>query len=124
MKLRLQGNSIRLRLTRSEVARLLKTGSVAESVDFGGNRALIYRLRSRGDSGPVQAEFSDGGLTVSLGADAAQAWAGSDEVGIYGQADALTVSIETDFRCLTRPVGDPQDRDAFPHPGEVSANRE
>jgi hypothetical protein len=124
MKLRLQGNSIRLRLTRSEVERLRKTGSVGESVDFGGNHALIYRLRSRGDSGPVQADFSEGGLTVSIGADAAQAWAGSDEIGIYGQADALTVSIEKDFRCLTRALGDPQDRDAFPHPGEVPADRE
>jgi hypothetical protein len=117
MKLRLQGNSIRLRLTRSEVERLRNTGYVEESVDFGGGHRLTYRLRSRADSGPVQAEFRDGGLAVSLGQEAAQAWAGSDEVGIYGQSEALTISIEKDFRCLTRPLDHPQERDAFPHPG-------
>ena len=29
---------------------------------------------------------------------------------------ALTISIERDFRCLTRPL-DEQERDAYPHPG-------
>jgi hypothetical protein len=121
MKLRLQGNSVRLRLTRSEVERLHNTGNVEEFVDFGGSNRLLFRLRSRADSGPVQAEFKDLAFTVSVGAEAAQAWTGSDDVGIYAQSESLTVSIEKDFRCLTRPLDDPQERDAFPHPGERKA---
>ena len=117
MKLRLQGNSVRFRLTRSEVEQLRQTGEVEESVDFGGGRQLIYRLTSRADHCPMHAKFGDGRVTVCIGADAAQAWANSDEVGIYGRSGALAVSIEKDFRCLTRPPDDPQERDAFPHPG-------
>jgi len=118
MKLRLQGNSVRIRLTRSEVERLRDTGLVEESVDFGGDEVFAYRLQSRMESGPARAEFRQGVVTVSVSTEAAQAWAGSDEVGIYAQSGALAISIEKDFRCLTRPL-DAQGRDAYPHPGQT-----
>ena len=122
MKLRLQGNSVRIRLTRSEVERLRDTGLVEESVDFGSGEALAYRLQSRMEPGPARAEFRQGAVTVSVSTEAAQGWAGSDEVGIYAQSGALTISIEKDFRCLTRPL-DEQERDAYPHPGRPSETR-
>jgi hypothetical protein len=118
MKLRLQGNSVRLRLTRSEVERLRETGLVEESVNFGDGEVLTYRLLSRMEQGPVEAAFGQGILAVSLSREAAQGWAASDDVGVYAQSGALTVSIEKDFRCLTRPRED--ERDAYPHPGQRS----
>ena len=66
MKLRLQGNSVRLRLTRSEVERLRETGLVEESVDFGPGELLAYRLQSRLEQGPVGAAFRQGIVTVSV----------------------------------------------------------
>ena len=122
MKLRLQGNSVRLRLTRSEVGRLRDTGLVEESVDFGGGERLVYRLQSRPEPDPVRAGFSQGMVTVSVPAEVAQAWADSDEVGIYAPSGALVISIEKDFRCLTRPL-DGQERDAYPNPGQPSGTR-
>ncbi len=119
MKLRLQGNSVRLRLTRSEVERLRETGLVQESVDFGSGEVLAYRLQSGMEQGPVGAAFREGIVTVSVSKEAAKAWAASDEVGLYGRSGALTISIEKDFRCLTRPL-DEQERDAYPHPGQHS----
>ena len=77
MKLRLQGNSVRLRLTRSEVERLRDTGLVEESVDFGGGEVLAYRLLSQLEPGPVQARFRQGTVTVSVATEVAQAWAAS-----------------------------------------------
>jgi len=121
MKLRLQGNSVRLRLTRSEVERFRDTGLVDESVDFGGGEVLAYRLQSRLEPGPAQAGFRQGTMTVSVSTEAAQAWADSDEVGVYAQSGALAISIEKDFRCLTRPL-DEQEREAYPHPGRPSEN--
>jgi hypothetical protein len=121
MKLRLQGNSVRLRLTRSEVERLRETGLVEESVDFGDGEVLAYRLQSRLEQGPAEAAFSQGIMTVSLSQETAQAWAVSDEVGVYSQSGALTISVEKDFRCLTRPRED--ERDAYPHPGQTSETR-
>ena len=122
MKLRLQGKSVPLRLTRSEVERFRDTGLVEESVDFGGVDVLAYRLQSRPEVRPVRAEFCQGTMTVSVSTEAAQAWAGSDEVGIYAQSGALTISIEKDFRCLTRRL-DEQAPDAYPHPGQTSETR-
>jgi hypothetical protein len=122
MKLRLQGNSVRLRLTRSEVERLRETGLVEESVDFGAGEALAYRLQSRLQLGPVVAAFGQGIMTVSVSKEDAQAWAGSDEVGLYAQSGPLAISIEKDFRCLTRRL-DEQEPDAYPHPGQTSETR-
>lgn len=122
MKLRLQGNSVRLRLTRSEVERLRETGLVEESVDFGAGEVLAYRLQSSLEQGPLGAAFGQGIMTVSVSKEAAQAWAGSDEVGLYAQSGALTISVEKDFRCLTRRL-DEQERDAYPHPGQASETR-
>jgi len=118
MKLRLQGNSVRLRLTRSEVERLRETGLVEESVNFGAGAALAYRLQSRPEQGPVEAACRQGIMTVSVDQETAQAWAGSDEVGLYAQSGALAISVEKDFRCLTHPRED--ERDAYPHPGQTS----
>ena len=120
MKLRLQGNSVRLRLTRSEVERLRETGLVEESVDFGGGDLLAYRLQSRLERGPVEAAFGQGIMTISVSKEAAQAWAGADDVGLYAQSGVLTISIEKDFRCLTRPLDDERERDSYPHPGQGS----
>jgi hypothetical protein len=116
MKLRLQGNSVRLRLTRSEVQRLRDAGAVDESIDFG-EETLSYRLESLPLPVPVEARFREGVLTVTLGKHAADAWADSNDVGVYAESGALVVSIEKDFRCLTRPL-DERERDAYPHPGQ------
>lgn len=110
---------MRLRLTRTEVERLRSTGEVEESVDFGGGDVLVYRLQRRPEPGPVQARIQQGSITVSVSAQEAQIWTSSDEVGIYSQFGSLTISIEKDFRCLTRPE-DESERDAFPHPGQRS----
>ena len=122
MKLRWQGNSVRLRLTRSEVERLREIGLVEESVDFGAGEVLAYRLQSRLEQGPVKAAFGQGIMTVSVSKDTAQAWAGSDEVGLYAQSGPLAISIEKDFRCLTRRL-DEQEPNAYPHPGQTSETR-
>jgi hypothetical protein len=121
MKLRLQGNSVRLRLTRSEVARLRETGLMEESVDFGAGAALAYRLQTRLEPGAMETAYRQGILTVSISKEAAQSWAGSEEVGLYSQFGALAISVEKDFRCLTRPGDD--ERDAYPHPGQTSETR-
>ena len=59
---------------------------------------LAYRLQSQLEPAPVRAGFPQGTVTVSVSTEAAQARAGSDEVGIDAQSGALTISIEKDFR--------------------------
>ena len=117
MKLRLQGNSLRLRLTRSEVARLHEHGVVEETTAFGADQRLTYRVRTYAPSDGVQADLRNGIITVHLPAGAVESWAASDEVGLYSQEGPVRIAVEKDFRCLTRSKEE-EGPDAYPHPAE------
>jgi hypothetical protein len=117
MKLRLQDNSLRLRLNRSEVMHLCQAGIVEEAVDFGLGAVLIYRIQSRGVTDPLHAVFCGDSITVRIPAEPVAVWAAADEVGLYAQQGALRIAVEKDFRCLTRRP-DEQEPDAYPHPAE------
>lgn len=116
MKLRIQGNSLRLRLTRSEVAALDRNGAVEESAQFAAGNRLTYRIGTLAGSGGMQAELTGGTVAVHVPAGAVAAWAASDEVGLNGRDGPLRIAIEKDFRCLTRAGA--EEPDAFPHPAE------
>ncbi len=73
MKLRIRGDSLRLRLTRGEVRALRETGSVRETIHFGAS-ALNYELRSAEVDAPV-ASFADARILVELPRAQAEAWA-------------------------------------------------
>jgi hypothetical protein len=115
MKLRLQGNSLRLRLTRSEVARLQDHGTVEESTSFRFDGSLTYRIESCPGLESINADFSGGVITVRIPAGMVPSWTAGDEVGLYGEDGSLGIAIEKDFRCLTRAEVEP---DAYPHPAQ------
>ncbi|MCB0762322.1 MAG: hypothetical protein KDC12_12420 [Flavobacteriales bacterium] len=121
MKLRIRGNTVRLRLMQGEVNDLKDNGSVSEVVQFGTlpGDALVYVLRSA-PVDHVYTIFSGGRLEVQVPEETVAQWAGSDEVSIEavvsnGSKDGLSILIEKDFACLSdRPNED--DSDAFPNP--------
>ena len=119
MKLRIQGNSLRFRLTRPEVASLDKDGLIAETTYFGVGHSLTYRIRKETDGADVRTELADGLITVSAPAGEVHKWATSDEVGITARDGVLRIAIEKDFRCLTRREED--EVDAYPHPVEQAS---
>jgi hypothetical protein len=116
MKLRLRGNSLRLRLTRNEVCRLAEVGLVEESVVFAGgtDSILTYRVRS-GESD--DATHNAGRIEVVVHSAAVREWADGPAEGIYFETGAgLRVAVEKDFRCLAPRDGE-DDSDAYEHPG-------
>ena len=115
MKLRLQGNALRLRLTRSEVARLRDHGTVEEAASFTSGGSLAYRIQSRNATEPLHAEFSGGVISILIPTGTVRAWADGDEVGLYAQDGVLQIAVEKDFRCITRAEEEP---DAYPHPAQ------
>lgn len=121
MKLRIRGDSLRLRLTRGEVRQLRETGSVVETIHFGAGE-LHYELRSADVPAPI-ARFDGARIEVSLPRAQANAWADGDDVGIATEQalphGRLSLLIEKDFRCLAPRDGE-DDGDAFPHPGVES----
>jgi len=123
MKLRIKGNSLRLRISRSEMAKLLQAGTIEDTICFGetADAKLIYALRMAA-AGDIRVEYLPQRVTVILSTEAASEWASSNKVGIYGSSDTpagpLELIVEKDFACLG---GDnPQDEDAFPNPNGES----
>lgn len=121
MKLRVRNNSVRLRLTQSEVAAFAADGSVAETIEFGLNPddCLIYALE-KSSAQTIGADFRNGKITIFVPRTQAENWTNTNEIGIEAEAEigngkTLKILIEKDFACLDRRAGE-DDRDAFPHP--------
>ncbi|HXQ63510.1 MAG TPA: hypothetical protein VN787_01545 [Steroidobacteraceae bacterium] len=116
MKLRIKGDSIRLRLTRTEVRSLLEAGIVEETTRFPGGAQLHSVLSTSRGAGSIAAGFDGGTLTVSVPPDVARRWGASEDVEIRAtlplEGGALELLIEKDFPCLTARPGE-DDSDAF-----------
>jgi len=118
MKLRIKGNSLRLRLTRTEVQRLIEHRGVEETTAFADAVRFSYAVRMDAPAQTVSAEYAAGRITVTVPEQQARQWAASEVVGVYGEvaiADGvLKLAVEKDFACIDR--DDPEDADAFPNP--------
>lgn len=115
MKLRIQGNSLRLRLTRKEVTELHKCGRVESSIEFAPGRSLAYALESSPHAVSVTAQFDAGSITVTVPKPLMIEWTESDRVSIEGPPQTgVQLLIEKDFQCLHKP--DRNDPDAYPNP--------
>ena len=119
MKLRIHGNSLRLRLSQSEVGRLRPGSWIEESITFNLEERLWYCLEVATGVKDVCARFEDNRIRVIIPADVAATFAGTDQVSISSQrqgdfSSALEILIEKDFKCLHG--SEPQDDDAFPNP--------
>ncbi len=115
MKLRIQGNSLRLRVSQSDVAALLTNGQISDSIRFGArpDASLTYALEVGTTDLEIQVSYQPHRITVTLSSDATQQWAATNQVGIYGTGD-LELIVEKDFACLDGT--EPPDADAFPNP--------
>ena len=113
MKLRIKGNTIRLRLTRTEVAEIGEGREVRESTEFSPTSAFVYSLQS-GSNEIVEAQFSNNCLRINIPHEISKAWAVSNEVGIEAEQQQLKIIIEKDFACLS-PRGE-EDSDTFENP--------
>ena len=116
MKLRIKGNTIRLRLTQSEVD-TLSNGIVEDRTQFPGGNALVYKIQS---AEQFDVDFNNGTVLISLPTKHVQDWASSDKIEIANSIELennerLEISIEKDFKCLTeRPKED--ELDMYPNP--------
>jgi hypothetical protein len=116
MKLRFQGNTLRLRLSQSDVTRFAESGRVEEQVIFAPGQTLGYVIESGAVNGAdaIRASFDDGTIRVTIPSPVATHWIEGNEVGIEGSHGPLHILVEKDFQCLHRDA--PQDADAFPNP--------
>ena len=123
MKLRIRGNSVRMRVTKSEVEKLRSGGTISESTDFGTGEAKFRYELSVGAVHVPQAEFQDNCVRVLIPEDGARVCMDSENVSIesmqpIGDNRFLTILVEKDFACLMPREGE-EDVDAFPNPSET-----
>ncbi len=121
MKLRIRGDSLRFRLTATEVTTLNTLGWWQDAANLGPQAGprLVYRVETAAGDKPA-VRFDSGIETVITAvlpaADVAH-WAGdASQVGLYFEETwGLKVAIEKDFRCLD-PDRDEDESDNFDNP--------
>lgn len=112
MKIRIKDNSVRFRLTQSEVALLGKTGSVSCRTDFI-NRTLIYTIESTEES-EISVTFAENHIVLKMPEVQIREWVSTDRVGFDGQSGLVRVLIEKDFVCIDNSIEDQSDN--YPNP--------
>lgn len=119
MKIRIKDNSIRLRLTQSEIDLLSEKGTVEKKTHFAPQNILTYAIKTA-DISEMKATFENNKITVYLPKKEAQIWLFTEQVGMeylspIGEEENLKILVEKDFTCLVKRVGE-DDVDAYPHP--------
>ncbi|MCU0226136.1 MAG: hypothetical protein MUF01_00735 [Bryobacterales bacterium] len=112
MKLRVHGNTVRLRLRKSEIDRFANEGILEEGLRIGAGD-LGYRLE-RFDGDEVQADFDSGVLRIYVPSAVAADWVHSEEVGIYATTPTVEVILEKEFRRTSQKTE--FDADLYPNP--------
>ncbi len=118
MKIRIKGNSIRYRLTKSEVDTFCKTGHFEERTDFG-DTIFTYALCAKDGINGIDAQFKDHTMTLFLEKEKSKDWHQSNQVGFghsvkKANGSMLALLIEKDFVCMDETVEDQTDN--YPNP--------
>ncbi|MCC8409168.1 hypothetical protein LJ707_09510 [Mucilaginibacter sp. UR6-1] len=112
MKIRIKGNSIRYRLTRSEVERFGHDGYLEEITDFGAAQ-LIYALRTTA-ADELWADFKQNKITLFMPLHMRNEWLATDKVGFENRTANFYLLVEKDFQCLDNVEEDQSDN--YPNP--------
>ncbi len=112
MKLRIKGNSIRLRLSKPEVEKLAVVKYLEDRTSFGNN-TFVYALQSK-DGDELSAGFDGSKITVFIPEIFIKDWVVNDVTGFnttkqVSDAGSLYILVEKDFRCLDETTEDQHD---------------
>ena len=118
MKIRIKGNSIRLRISQSEVAYFGQHGLLEETTHFVNNN-FIYRLLSSDKYKVLNAEFSENAITVYMPSLFVHEFVNTQRVAFESENETggghkLYILVEKDFKCLDNTTEDQSDN--FPNP--------
>ena len=122
MKIRIKGNSFRIRLTRSEVDQFAETGYLEETTEFGSN-SFVYALQSMEGIPGLEADYEENKMTMYVPSNIPAVWAKNETVGYennmeIGDGKHLFLLLEKDFKCIDAPAHEDQS-DNFENPSKV-----
>ncbi len=118
MKIRIKGNSIRLRLTQTEVANFANNGYLEEHTEFG-NATFTYALANDAEVLNLSAKMEGAKITMQVPPALAKNWTSTNEVGFQhklslNNGKELFLLVEKDFVCLDNTFEDQSDN--YPNP--------
>lgn len=121
MKLRIKGNSLRLRVSRSELDLLMAGGCIEETIRFAPEpeAKLTYALDSAAGLLTPIVRYSQERIAIVVDQDELRFRNEPGQVGIYasvpvGSHESLEVIVEKDFACLDG--SDEENEDTFANP--------
>lgn len=112
MKIRIKDNSIRFRLTQSEVAELGKNGIISSFTEFV-DRPFIYSIETT-DNEELSAVFIENRIVLKMPSTMIAEWISTDRVGFDGQSGLVRLLVEKDFVCIDNTLEDQSDN--YPNP--------
>ncbi|HVJ85005.1 MAG TPA: hypothetical protein VM452_05125 [Caulifigura sp.] len=126
MKLRIHGQTIRVRIDQHDLEQLLRDGRVTDETRFGDepDRCFSCLLEIAGPPNSLPGvDYDRGRFVIQLGRDTANDWRNADLVGFKTTREEggrmIRLMLEKDFACLDRPVGEErEDAYAFLNPAE------
>jgi hypothetical protein len=125
MKLRIKGNSLRFRITRSELAKLAAAARLDETVHFSRDEgsSLVYALEHEASSLSATLRYRSPEIVIVLPTRDITALVNTDQVGVYSTIDlgprgTLDLLVEKDFACLD--LSDADNVDTFPNPNPAT----
>ena len=122
MKIRIKGNSIRYRLTKTEIDTFRKNGWLEEKTEFLKDSSFHYRLEKRPGIENMEASFSGNRICIFVPENIAAEWTTTDVVGFdtkmkIDEGKELFLLIEKDFVCLDHTFEDQSDN--YPNPNKA-----
>lgn len=120
MKIRIKGNSIRIRLSRPEIDDFGRNGYLEERTEFGDS-AFVYALKNEANANELSASFASGKIIVTVPGPITKEWTTTEKVGYdnnmdIGSSKKLFLLIEKDFKCLDSAE---DQSDNYDHPVKV-----
>ncbi len=123
MKLRMKDNSLRIRITQSELNRLTHEGEIKACTRLGPDPTQVfhYGLRLDEKQKELGVNYHCNVLMVTITASMMAEWKEDDKVGFdaafdIGDGAYLQIVIEKDFKCLHPGKNREPELDNYPHP--------
>jgi hypothetical protein len=112
MKIRIKGNSLRYRLTVTDIANLGLHGYVQESINFT-SKTLVYVLKKT-TANLMTADFIDDTITLFIPENMLEELVHTNKVGFADSNGPVQLLVEKDFTCLENVEEDQSDN--YPNP--------
>jgi|SRR5579872_3937289 len=117
MKIRIKGNSLRYRLTKSEVATLRADGRLTECTEFAG-KTLLYGIEVVNEvATKISADFIGDRIMLFMPKAMIDELANTERVGFEGRTGQVSLLVEKDFVCIDQTDEDQSDN--YPNPSQT-----